>query len=86
MTPNPTQLIPLYRDALLGDVPPFWQRHSLDRQYGGYFPCLDRQDGVYDTDKFTWLQARQAWTFSALYNRLEKRAAWPGVAAVGTHF
>ena len=24
------------------DVIPFWERHSLDREVGGYFTCLDR--------------------------------------------
>ena len=74
-----------YRDALLGDVIPFWEKHSLD-PHGGYWTCLDRQGNVYDTDKFVWLQARQVWTFSMLYNRLEKRTAWLDVARHGAEF
>ena len=74
-----------YRDALLGDVIPFWENHSLD-PHGGYLTCLDRQGNVYDTDKFVWLQARQVWTFSMLYNRLEKRTAWLDVARHGAEF
>jgi len=31
-----------YKNALLNDVLPFWQNHSLDHEYGGYFTCLDR--------------------------------------------
>ena len=60
-----------YRTALLDDVLPFWMLHSPDREHGGYLTCLDRDGTVYDTDKFVWLQARQVWTFSMLYNRLE---------------
>lgn len=74
------------RSALLDDVIPFWQRHSLDREYGGYFTCLDARGRVYDTDKFLWLQARQVWTFSALYNRVEKRSDWLEVARLGAEF
>jgi len=48
-----------YRAALLDDVIPFWERYSIDDEAGGYFTCLDRDGGVYDTDKFVWLQARQ---------------------------
>jgi N-acylglucosamine 2-epimerase len=76
----------IYRDALLRDVIPFWERHSLDKECGGYFTCLDRQGRVYDTDKFMWLQGRQVWTFSMLYNRLEKKLAWLDVARLGADF
>ena len=44
----------LYRDTLLNNVVPFWENHSLDRENGGYFTCLDREGKVYDTDKFMW--------------------------------
>ena len=76
----------LYRDNLLNDVIPFWQQHSLDREQGGYFTCLDREGAVYDTDKFIWLQARQVWTFSMLYNRVEQRPDWLAVAQHGADF
>ncbi len=75
-----------YRAALLADVIPFWERHSLDREYGGYFTCFDRDGSVFDTDKFVWLQARQVWTFAMLYNRLEQRSAWLDIARHGTDF
>ena len=66
----------LYRDNLLHDVIPFWEQHSLDRECGGYFNCLDRAGKVFDTDKFLWLQGRQVWTFSMLYRNVEARPAW----------
>jgi N-acylglucosamine 2-epimerase len=58
----------LYRDELFGSVIPFWMEKSPDREFGGYFTCLDRQGRVYDTDKFMWLQGRQVWFFSMIYN------------------
>lgn len=86
----------LYRDTLLNDVIPFWQKHSPDQEYGGFFTCLDRAGNVYDTDKFIWLQARQVWTFSMLYNRLggipldgtplEQRTDWLKMAQHGADF
>ena len=75
-----------HRAALLDDVMPFWQQHSIDREHGGYFTCLERDGSVYDTDKFVWLQARQVWMFSALHNRLERRASWLDVARHGAEF
>lgn len=75
-----------YRRNLLEDVIPFWTSHSLDREYGGYFTCLDQKGKVYDTDKFVWLQGRQIWTFSMLYNRVEPREEWLEVAKHGANF
>ena len=75
-----------YSKALLEDVIPFWERFSIDEENGGYFTCLDRGGGVYDTDKFIWLQARQAWMFSMLYNRLERRPHWLEIAETGIRF
>jgi N-acylglucosamine 2-epimerase len=66
-----------YKTALLGDVLPFWETHSIDREQGGYYTCLDRSGTVYDTDKFIWLQNRQVWTFSMLCNQLKGET--PGV-------
>lgn len=75
-----------YRTNLLNDVVPFWMNHSLDPEYGGYLTCLDREGRVYDTDKFVWLQGRQVWTFSMLYNQVEARQEWLDVALHGAHF
>ncbi|HEY1793977.1 MAG TPA: AGE family epimerase/isomerase [Opitutaceae bacterium] len=75
-----------YRAALLGDVIPFWEKHSIDRQAGGFFTCLGRDGGVFDGDKFVWLQARQVWTFSMLHGGLEARASWLDVARHGADF
>ena len=79
-------LAELYKNALFNDVIPFWERHSIDWQQGGYFTCLDRAGKVYDTDKFIWLQNRQVWIFSMLYNQVEKRSEWLKVAANGANF
>ncbi len=76
----------LYKEALFEDALPFWEQHGVDWEQGGYFTCLDREGHVYDTDKFMWLQARQVWTFSMLYNRFEKRETWLEIARNGAEF
>lgn len=76
----------LYRNNLLNDVVPFWFNHSGDTEFGGYFTCLDQKGEVYDTDKFVWLQARQVWCFSMLYNRVEKKQEWLDFAIQGAEF
>ncbi|MDD2245247.1 MAG: AGE family epimerase/isomerase, partial [Dysgonamonadaceae bacterium] len=47
-----------YKSELLEKVLPFWLHKSQDKEFGGYFTCLDREGKVYDTDKFMWLQGR----------------------------
>ncbi|MCK4374469.1 MAG: AGE family epimerase/isomerase [Candidatus Brocadiae bacterium] len=76
----------IYRDALLGDVIPFWTQHSPDRAHGGYYTCLDRDGSVYGTDKAMWLQARHVWLFSRLYNAVERRDEWLELARLGHRF
>jgi len=75
-----------YKAELLENVVPFWLDFSQDKAYGGYFTCLDRKGNVYDTDKFIWLQAREVWMFSMLYNRVEKRKEWLDCAIQGAEF
>ena len=81
-----TELANLYQSTLLDNVLPFWEQHSIDREFGGYFTCLDRAGGVFDQDKFIWLQNRQVWMFSVLCNRLEKRENWLEIARHGARF
>ncbi|MGF1590838.1 MAG: AGE family epimerase/isomerase [Pleurocapsa sp.] len=79
-------LAELYKTTLLDNVLPFWSQHSVDWEYGGYFTCLDREGNVYDTDKFIWLQNRQIWTYSMLYNRLSQKSTWLDIARNGVEF
>ena len=67
---NPQELAGKYRSELLDSVLPFWLNHSQDKEYGGYFSCLNRDGSIYDTDKFIWLQVREVWLFSLLYNKV----------------
>lgn len=75
-----------YKTELLDSVVPFWMNHSKDSEFGGYFTCLDRYGKVFDTDKFMWLQGREVWLFSMLYNKVEKRQEWLDMALHGAEF
>lgn len=70
----------------MDDILPFWEKHSIDARGGGYFTCLDREGAVYDTDKFVWLQCRQAWLFATMYIQREQRPRWLEVARHGIEF
>jgi N-acylglucosamine 2-epimerase len=75
-----------YQTALLEDIVPFWMNNSKDNLCGGYFTCLDRSGKVFDTDKFIWLQARQVWLFSMLYNKVSPKPEWLEMALHGADF
>lgn len=75
-----------YKIELLESVIPFWMNHSKDELLGGYFTCLDRRGEVFDTDKFMWLQGREVWFFSMIYNKLEKKQEWLEMALHGADF
>lgn len=79
-------LINQYKSSLLDNVIPFWMTHSPDHEFGGYFTCLERDGRVFDTDKFVWLQGREVWLFSMLYNQVERRQEWLDMAMLGAEF
>ena len=66
----------LYRTHLLENIIPFWMRHGVDREHGGISNMLDENGNAVAYDKYLWSQGRALWTFSALYNRIEKRDEW----------
>ena len=80
------ELTQQYRNSLLEDVIPFWLKHAPDRQYGGFLSCLDRDGSVFNSDKAMWIQCRAVWTFSKLYNEVERRVEWLDVARRGYEF
>ncbi len=83
---NITKYAEHYKNVLLNNVVPFWENYSPDKKNGGYYTCLDREGKVYDTDKFIWLQCRQVWLFSMLYNKVEQKQEWLNMALLGAVF
>jgi len=81
------QLSDFYAAQLREQIIPFWLNHAADREYGGYFTCLDREGRVYDPDKICmWCPGRIAWTFAYLYNEFEPNPAWLEFARLGVDF
>jgi N-acylglucosamine 2-epimerase len=75
-----------FRESLVNDTIPFWTRHAVDREYGGFTPCLDRKGNLLSPDKPMWLQGRFTWTMARLYNALERREEWLALAKHGIDF
>ncbi|MCA9031035.1 MAG: AGE family epimerase/isomerase, partial [Planctomycetaceae bacterium] len=79
-------LLATYRDGLLNDILPFWIRHSVDREYGGFMTAVDRNGTVVDSDKGVWQQGRFTWLLGELFNQVEPREEWLELALMGARF
>ncbi len=86
MSTEPSSLHARIRSMLLDDVVPFWMRHSLDAEHGGYLTCLDRDGSLYGTDKSIWMQGRQIWMLSTLHAHVRPDADWLAAAHSGADF
>jgi N-acylglucosamine 2-epimerase len=85
-TPKISGYASLYKNELINNILPFWMNYSPDHDNGGFFTCLNRDGSVYDTDKFMWLQGRQVWCFSHMYNHVEQKESWLQLAKNGAEF
>ncbi len=68
-----------YRQLLLDDIIPFWER-QVDAEHGGLLNCLRDDASLASDDKYIWSQARALWVFSKLYNTVEPRPEWLAIA------
>jgi len=64
----------------------FWMENGVDRQFGGYLTCLDREGKVFSTYKSVWFQGRGMYIFAKAYNTIEKRPEWLEAARLGYEF
>jgi N-acylglucosamine 2-epimerase len=75
-----------YRAAMFDDVTPWWLRHSLDRECGGYYSLLERDGRPWATDKYLWMAGREIWMFSHIYNHHQANPEWLEAARWGADF
>lgn len=75
-----------FRNLLLNNIVPFWQKYGVDWQYGGVLSCIDDDGSPLSTDKYIWSQARSVWAFSAIYNRIERQPEFLRVAENSVRF
>ncbi|OYP38865.1 N-acylglucosamine 2-epimerase [Rhodopirellula sp. MGV] len=79
-------LITAYRVGLYEDSLPFWIKHSVDLEFGGFMTALDRDGTVIDTDKSVWQQGRFTWLLGELYNNVHPHERWLQLAIHGATF
>jgi N-acylglucosamine 2-epimerase len=70
------KVLNIYRSELLKNVVPFWLKYAIDWKNGGICTCISDKGDILSHDKYMWSQLRAIWTFSALYNRIDKREEW----------
>ena len=80
------ELIKIHRDGLLESTLPFWMKHTIDREQGGFLNFLDHDGTVLCTDKPVWVLARFTWLMAFLYNNVEKRQEWLDTSKHGLDF
>ncbi|MFH1614327.1 MAG: AGE family epimerase/isomerase [Planctomycetota bacterium] len=80
------EFLNVYRDGLLNDTLPFWQRHSVDNECGGFLTFLDADGSIVGTDKPMWVAGRTTWLFAKLYNTVEQKQQWLKLSKHGIDF
>ena len=78
--------ISIYKDGLLNNIIPFWLRHSIDMEHGGFMFALDQDGTLVDTDKGVWQHGRFTWMLATLYNEVEQKKEWLDHAISGAKF
>lgn len=71
---------------LLNDILPFWLDHSVDQENGGFLFCLGRKGNIIDRDKGVWQTARFTWLLATLYNQVQPDDKWLNHAIHGMTF
>ena len=81
-----SSLAKFYRNHLLKDIMPFWDRRVVDQEHGGYLNDFDREGNCTGKNKYGWFIGRNIYTYSALYRQIEKRPEWLKTAEVGYRY
>lgn len=69
----------LYYNTLVNEVMPFWLKNTIDIT-GAINNCIDEDGTIISKERYIWSQGRALWTFSAMYNRIEKKKEYLEVA------
>jgi len=75
-----------YKTGLLENIIPFWTKHCVDWEDGGFTFCLDRDGTVIDTDKGVWQTGRFTWMILTMYNEVEQKEEWLKIGKHGIDF
>ena len=80
------ELQEFYRNELITDIIPFWEKNGIDPVNDGFFNYLDRQGDLLSPDKTGSAQGRGVWLFSTLVREVDDSKTWLALAAGGVRF
>ncbi|OGV55249.1 MAG: hypothetical protein A2017_09485 [Lentisphaerae bacterium GWF2_44_16] len=69
-----------YLRELTEKILPFWTTYAIDKN-GAINNSITEDGVVLGKDRYYWCQGRALWTFSAVYNYIEKEERWLNIAA-----
>lgn len=75
-----------YKTGLLENIIPFWIKHCIDWEDGGFTFFLNRDGTIIDTDKGVWQTGRFTWMILTLYNEVEQKGEWLKIGKHGIDF
>lgn len=76
-----------YKEALLGKFIPNMDRLVVDHELGGFMTSVDiLTRKLVNTNKRAWFEGRGMWTFSFLYNNIEKKPRYLEIARKSKDF
>jgi N-acylglucosamine 2-epimerase len=78
--------IDINRTELVESIIPFWQKHGVDRESGGFYNYLGEDGTVLHTDKNIRQQGRLAFLYARAYCEIEKKQEWLDLALHGVDF
>jgi len=64
-----------YKSTLTDEVIPYWLKYAADES-GAVNNCICEDGTLLSKDRYIWSQGRALWTFSAMYNRIEKKSEY----------
>jgi len=76
----------IYQETLFNNFVPWWEKHSIDKEFGGYLTRLERDGTPYSYDKDMWMTGREVWMFSHIYNNYKQERQWGDYAKHGLDF
>ena len=80
------ELLAAYRNRLFKLYLPFWEKGGYDRELGGFMCYLTDDGRVQNDQKDIWYQGRGVWTYSFLYNFIDKNPKWLEMAQKSRDF
>jgi mannose/cellobiose epimerase-like protein (N-acyl-D-glucosamine 2-epimerase family) len=83
---TPQGLLKDYRYWLFDDFLPFMDKYVIDHELGGFMCAVDRDGTQVNSDKSAWYEGRGIWTYSYLYNKLDKNPKYLDTARKSVDF